>query len=98
MFTKNNIGYASEQKATSKEDEREKKMKTTLKEIKNMNAKDITSLSDKELNEIKKQERRLEEISISMGTYGINGALFKGEKTGSLYKITARCTNLFYLI
>ena len=34
-------------------------------------------------------------IGKSFGTYGMNGGLFKDRKTGELYAITSRNSNLF---
>ena len=68
-----------------------------LKEIKNTNAFDITHLKIDEIQKLNKKENGFENISTSYGMYGMNGALLQGRKTGKLYKITARNTNLFYL-
>ena len=59
---------------------------TTLKDIKNTNAKDITATNEK--------IQGLTCIAKSYGVYGMNGALLKDE-AGNLYKITARTSNLF---
>lgn len=69
-----------------------------LKEIKAINAKDITSFSEEDIKKLVKKENGLETVSISLGTYGMNGALFQGNNSKTLYKITARNTNLFYLV
>ena len=61
-------------------------IKTTQKEIKNTNARDITADS--------KNYGSLDVIAMSFGVYGMNGALLKNEK-GELFKITARASNLF---
>ena len=74
-------------------------MKTTKKEIKKIvesgNAIDITYTSDIELKKLRKNG--LEMIAFSIGTYGINSALFE-DKNGNKYAITARTSNLFGLI
>lgn len=41
------------------------------------------------------QEKDLEKIGYSSGVYGINGGLLQGQKTGTLYAITARSTAIF---
>ena len=69
-----------------------------LKEIKNTNAIDITQLNYNDIKKLDKKERGFEKISVSFGMYGMNGALLQGRKTKELYKITARNTNLFYLV
>lgn len=73
-------------------------MKTTLKDIKKINAEDITRLSSDEIKKLMKEENYFTEIAISSGIYGINGCIVKGAKTGILYKITSRNSNLFYII
>ena len=72
-------------------------MKTTLKQIKNYNAIDITKMSFDECKEFKKN-KNLTKVCTSSGLYGINGAILIDEKTGKLYKITARNSTLFYFI
>ena len=37
-----------------------------------------------------------EKVAYCTGTYGISGGLLKDKKTGDMYAITARNTNLFY--
>lgn len=69
-----------------------------LKEIKNINAIDITNKKIEEIKKLREKENGFEKISVSYGMYGMNGALLQGRKTGKLYKITARNTNLFYLV
>lgn len=68
-------------------------MKTSLKEIKQFYAKDITHLSTEECRKIVKKEI----VAYSMGFYGINGLVFS-DINDKLYKITARNTNLFTFI
>lgn len=60
-------------------------------------AEDITKLSNESIKEIKDNEKGLENIGLSIGTYGMNGGLFKGYESGKLYVITSRNSNLFYL-
>lgn len=69
-----------------------------LKEIKESYAKDITNISSDELKKLIKEEKELDKVGVSIGTYGKNGALFKGRTTKELYKITKRNANLFYLV
>ncbi len=70
--------------------------KTSQKEIKNLIksgvARDITVASDSSL----KQIGRLEKVSYSHGTYGINGAVFR-DKKGKLYAVKSRAGKLFKL-
>lgn len=61
-----------------------------LKEIRSINAHDITTVKIPEGLD-------LEKIAISYGIYGMNGGLFQDRKTGERYKIIARSTNLFRL-
>lgn len=74
-------------------------MKITQKElkemIKNKVVEDITRIDN--INELIKKENGLETIALSFGIYGRNAGLAKGNKTGKLYGITARNSNLFVL-
>ena len=63
-------------------------LKLTQKEIKNFNALDITSESDKEYRQ------GLSVFAKSYGVYGMNGAILQ-DTDGNFYKITARNSNLF---
>lgn len=68
-------------------------MKTTLKEIKSYNCKDITCISSEECRKIVKKEI----VAYSYGTYGVNGIIFS-DMNDELYKITLRNSNLFYFL
>lgn len=68
-------------------------MKTTLKEIKSYNYKDITHITSEERRKIVKKEI----VAYSYGTYGVNGLVFS-DMNGELYKITLRNSNLFYFL
>lgn len=59
-------------------------------------AEDITYLSFEKAEELRKKEE-LQEMGISCGKYGMNGALFKG-KSGKLYAICSRSSTLFQLV
>ncbi|ULO04592.1 hypothetical protein [Campylobacter sp. RM12651] len=76
------------------------RVKTTqknLKElIKNNIAIDITSIRGNELNKIGFFNRNYLVKKISIGIYGINGALI--ELDNKLYVISKRCSNLFALV
>lgn len=62
-------------------------MKTlTQKQIKQTNAKDITTTTE--------DIKGLICIAKSFGIYGMNGGLFE-DKQGDLYKVIARSSNLF---
>ena len=65
-------------------------IKVTQKIIKEVNAIDITSYSEDEIQALLK----LEKIAYSVGIYGMNGLLLEDEN-GKRYKITSRSTNLF---
>lgn len=70
-----------------------KKMK--LKEIKSLvkygAAKDITTWPGEDI-----ERMALETVALSSGKYGMNGGLFQA-KSGELYAVTARNSNLFRL-
>ena len=69
--------------------------KTTLKEIRNFDAVDITLHQD--IYKLKQEENGLENICYSKGVCGWNGQVVKGNKTGTYYKIVGRTSNLFAL-
>lgn len=72
----------------------------TQKEIKNFVAlgvaEDITYLSFDTCNALRKAHS-FTTVNISIGVYGMNGALFKDE-AGKLYAITSRTTTLFQMV
>ena len=76
--------------------------KYTLKHLKQLAhdeiALDITNISDFNLEQLEAHENGFKKIGISIGTYGMNGALLKGYTTGGLYVITARNSTLFRLV
>ena len=72
-------------------------MKTTLKDIKNTNAIDVTYLSAEELYKLEKEERWFNEVAYSAGTYGITGKVVQGRNSGKLYKACSRTVAVFIL-
>ena len=70
-------------------------MKTTLKEIKNFPAIDITTADFDTVNQIARN--KYETIAYSVGVYGVNGVVFN-TFDGTLYKITSRSTALFQVL
>lgn len=56
---------------------------------------DVTNHGIEEYEAIKDKEGYLEEIGKSRGVYGMNGGLWKGHNTGTLYACTARSTAIF---
>ena len=73
-------------------------MKTTLKEIKNFNAEDITYISFEDMNKLKENEGYFKEIVYSMGTYGVTGCVVQGNNSGKMYKITSRTSAIFMVM
>ena len=73
-------------------------MKTTLKDIKNTIAIDITKLSTKEVYEIYHNEHGFKSVAYSIGIYGVTGAIVQGYTTNKLYKVTSRNSNLFIIL
>lgn len=69
-------------------------IKYSQRQIKEMNAIDVTNASH---DEAQKLAPHCEQIGYSSGIYGINGCLWINTKTGRLFKITARSTNLFIM-
>ena len=58
-------------------------------------AADITNGDENTKSEILKKEGYCTQIGYSHGIYGCNGKLLRGNKTGTLYAITARTTAIF---
>lgn len=74
-------------------------LKISKKELRNYIslglAKDINCLSVEKARALN-AECDFEKVAYCTGTYGISGGLLKDKKTGNMYAITARNTNLFY--
>lgn len=75
------------------------KTQKSLKQLaENGSATDITRLSDKETRALADKHGRLERTKVIYGTYGMNGALLRSNKTGEYFVITARNSNIFYWV
>ena len=76
--------------------------KTTQKALKLLVAyndvKDITRFNFDMVNALREEENGLSVVSVSVGQYGMNGALLQGNKTKTDYVITARSSSLFQLV
>jgi hypothetical protein len=72
-------------------------MKTTLKDIKAFYCEDITTLSSEDVKALKDKEVTFIRVCYSVGVYGLTGCILQGYTTKTLYKITSRNSNLFYL-
>lgn len=59
---------------------------------------DITNADNEKRNEIETLEGCYTQIGYASGIYGCNGALLKGNKTGTSYAITSRSTALFIFV
>ena len=68
-------------------------IKTTLREIRESNAVDITDVKDG--NKLYDEISPLRKIAYSVGVYGCTGLLLYSDKTKKFYKITRRTSNLF---
>lgn len=77
-------------------------MRYTLKQIKEFvkqgEAYNITTIDEYNLKRLTLHENGFKKIAVSMGIHGKNGALLEGYKTGRLYAILARNTNLMKLV
>ena len=73
-------------------------MKTTLKEIKNYSAADISDYSFEKINRLKEGEKFLTQVAYSTGIYGISGIVLQGYSSGTLYKVTKRSIALFMVL
>ena len=73
-------------------------MRTTLKEIKNYPAADISDFSFEQINRLKEGEKFLAPVAYSTGVYGISGIVAQGYSSGTLYKITKRSIALFMVL
>lgn len=56
---------------------------------------DITNHGTAKYKDLTEKEKDLDKLGYSSGMYGINGGLLQGQKTGTLYAITARSTAVF---
>ena len=72
-------------------------MKTTLRDVKNTSAIDLTGKSATEIYKLLETIDRVK-LAYSIGTYGLTGCLIQDAKTGQLYKVTSRCAALFILM
>lgn len=61
-------------------------------------ATDISNYSDKELDKLEKKHGKIRAIKTTSGVYGMNGGLFRGEKSGEYFVITSRSGNLYRLV
>ena len=65
---------------------------------KTLDAKDITRYNSDEVNELYNIEGGFTTVAYSVGTYGINSCLCKGNTSDNMFVITARNTNLFIIM
>ena len=70
-------------------------IKTTQKQIKETNAKDITYMRFEDLQKLKDSELYFKQLAYSAGVYGVNGMLLQGYNTKELYKITSRTSAIY---
>lgn len=70
-------------------------MKTSLKDIKNFNAKDITYIKFYDMYKLREKENGFTDIAYSKGVYGVTGCVIQGNKSKNLYKITSRTNAIF---
>lgn len=70
-------------------------MKTTLKEIKNFYAKDITYIGFEDMNKLRNEENGFEIIAKSFGMYGVTGLVIRGLKSKEMFKICSRTSAIF---
>lgn len=68
-------------------------IKTTLKNIKEFNAENITY--SKNGNQLYRDLSPISRVAYSTGVYGMTGLVIFSEKTKKYYKITSRTSNLF---
>lgn len=68
-------------------------MKTTLKDIRDFYATDLTRASEERLKALPP----LRQVAYSTGTYGVTGGVWVDDK-GNFYKVTSRNNALFYLL
>lgn len=66
--------------------------------VKNGIAEDITTLSFADCNALRNIEKGTKTIAVSVGVYGLNGALLEGNKSGKWYAITARNSTLAQMV
>lgn len=71
---------------------------TTRKEIRKAvenGATNVTYYTLEDYNKLVKKEGVLDYIAYSEGRYGVNGAMFRGRKTGKFYGITDKSRALY---
>ena len=77
-------------------------MKTSKKELieysKQVDAIDINKWSFEEIEALRKNEEYLEEVTYSVGKYGVNAYLCQGHKTKQYYVVPSRSTTLFQVM
>jgi hypothetical protein len=73
-------------------------MKVTQKQLKELQVKDITKLTNEEVLQLKKDEGGFFEVAYSIGEGGTNGLLLQGLKTKELYKLVGRTSTIFLLM
>lgn len=75
---------------------------TTQKELKRLVslecATDLTKKGFDFINKVRDSENGFEVESVSIGLYGLNGALLVGRKTGTLYAVCKRSSALAQLV
>lgn len=67
------------------------------KELKTIDAEDITYLKFENVNKLVEKENGLKELFKTYGRDGMNGGLFEGNKTHKLYKVCGRTTTLWQI-
>lgn len=77
-------------------------MELTKKQVielsKTLDADDITNYNSDEVNRLYNIERGFRTVAYSVGTYGINSCLCKGNTSDNMFIVTARNTNLFIIM
>lgn len=73
-------------------------MKTTLKDIKDFRAVDLTTYDTNSIYTLLDEEKTFKLVAYAVGIYGINGVVVQGYTSNTLYKITSRNNNLFIIV
>lgn len=76
-------------------------MKTILKDIKEQArynfVTDVTDWKTEDLYKLHHDEQGFNSVAYSTGTYGLNGLIVQGYKSGKLYAVTQRTNAIFIL-
>lgn len=72
--------------------------KQVIELSKTLDAEDITNYNSEEVNRLYNMEKGFTTVAYSVGTYGVNSYLCKGNTSDNVFIVKARNTNLFIIM